>query len=137
MSDIKEAVLSIQNLTDGSPLIRYLRPWLVITDLEFQDAVNVSFNHIKDGLRRVSEKLSGSVDIFDDDQLREAACRCLKEITLHGDIVEGPEGPYAASFKMEWKGDNWHYISDPRLRQKCASKSYGEVRKAGLEYLGR
>lgn len=137
MSNIKNAVLSIQALNEKSGLIDYLRPWLVITDLELQDALALSFDDLREGLERIYSKLSDSCDIFDEDQLQEAACRCLGTIVMQGELMEDAEVRHRTSFKAEWNGNHWFYITDPRLRQRVETKSYAEVRRAGLEYLGR
>ena len=79
---IKEAINSLEALLDSAKvkLIDVLRPWMVITNLEFEDAVHLNYEVAVKGLWNVHNKLKEMTDVLDDDQLQEAACRCLKSI---------------------------------------------------------
>ena len=139
MTDIKEAILSIANLGEGSSIRVIMRPWMIITGLSCRDAVNMAMPQMLKGLKQAHEKLADSVDIFDEDQLQEAACRCLGEVTMYGDTLDEEDEYFAqeASFKMQWQGGSWHFCVDPRSRQRESSKSYHEALAAGREYLDR
>lgn len=122
---IKDAIASIPSLKeDTSPMIDFMRAWMIITGLDFKDVVHLSHKELVQGLGRVSSKLSDSVDIFDDDQLQEAACRCLGKITVYGDPVGEGDIVLSHGQDVSWDGSTWNYVSDPKMRLRETSKHY-------------
>lgn len=135
---IKEAINSLEALLDSAKvkLIDVLRPWMVITNLEFKDAVHLNYGAALEGLLNVHSKLKEMTDVLDDDQLQEAACRCLKDITVYGEDITDGEIAVRHSQKLSWDGNNWNYTADPKLRQRGTSKSYLEALAAVREMMG-
>ena len=135
---IKEAINSLEALLDSAKvkLIDVLRPWMVITNLEFEDAVHLNYGAALEGLLSVHSKLKEMTDVLDDDQLQEAACRCLKSIVVYGDDITDGEIAVRRSQRISWDGNNWNYTADPSLRQRGTSKSYLEALAAVREMMG-
>lgn len=133
---IKEAVREIQYLDGGCnhPLIRVMRPWMVITGLSLEDAIHLNYDETVRNLVLVHRKLGELLDILDEDQLQETACRCLKEIVVYGELVTDGDTAIRQRQVIAWDGDTWQYITDPKLRQRGSSKSYvtalADVREA-------
>lgn len=134
--NLRDTVRQIGQLNDAKPLIDFLRCWMDITDLDFKDAIHLSYPDLLDALRRVSTKLSDSVDLFDEDQLQEAACRCLKSITVYGDMITDRDVAVRQSQRIEWDGTAWHYMGDPTLRKRAEASSYRDALEAVKQSLG-
>ncbi len=126
---IKEAIQEIGSLTDDKPIIDILRPWMAITGLTFKDALHLSHGEAIEGLKAVHNKLGEVLDVLDEDQLQEAACRCLKDITVYGEMMSHGDVTVRHGQNLNWDGTAWIYISDPKLRQRDSSKSYAEALK--------
>jgi hypothetical protein len=135
---IKDAVVRIPSL-DGSksPMLEFMRAWMIITGLDFEDVVLLSYEELVGGLARVSAKLVGSLDIFDEDQAQEAACRCLGKVVVAGPIIEDADVAVRTSQRIEWDGSTWNYTADPRMRVRGVSKSFTVAVAAVKEVLGR
>jgi len=136
---IKDAIRSIEVLTEGvkkATLLDVLRPWTVITDLSFQDALHLNYENTFEGLLRVYGKLREMTDVLDEDQLRETACRSLKDITIYGEDITDGEIAVRYSQTLSWDGTHWNYTADPKLRQRGTSKSYVEALAAVREMMG-
>jgi hypothetical protein len=138
MSQIKNSIASIRDLHENTniPLINLMRPWMAITGLSFKDALHLTHLDLVEGLVRVHARLGDSLDIFDEDQLQEAACRCLKKITVYGEMITDGEFAVHRGQDIEWGGSSWVFISDPKLRMRETSMSYREALKAVQERLG-
>lgn len=135
---IRHAIQSIARLQQATnpPLIEVLRPWMVITGLTFKDALHVSYEDLQRGLDAVHEKLSGVLDVLDEDQLQEAACRSLKTVTVYGEMMTDGDVAVRHGQNIDWDGSSWNYVTDPKLRQRGASKSYAEALAAVREIVG-
>lgn len=134
--NIKHTIMSIPHLKgDDSPLIDYLRIWMEITDLDFKDVIHLTPGELTAGLGRVTTKLHESVDIFDEDQLREAACRCLKSISVYGEMITDGDVAVHQQQRIEWDGSKWNFLGDPKLRQPDTSTSYREALRRVQESL--
>lgn len=135
---IKEAIASLKSLDHetNAPIIDVLRPWMVITGLGFKDALHLVQQDVIEGLMRVHNKLGESLDIFDDDQLQEAACRCLGRVTVYGEMITDGETAIRHGQNIEWDGSTWVYIADAKMRQRGTSKTYPEALKAVREIVG-
>jgi hypothetical protein len=136
--NIKDAIASIRDLREDAniPLIDLMRPWMTITGLGFQDAVHLTHQDLVAGLVRVHARLGDSLDIFDEDQLQEAACRCLKRVTVYGEMITDGELAVRHGQNIEWDGSTWVFISDPKLRMRETTMSYREALKAVQDRLG-
>ena len=134
----KEAIASLKNLDLDTrvPLIDMLRPWMLITGLGFKDALHLVHHDLVEGLMRVYQKLGESIDIFDNDQLQEAACRCLGRVTIFGEMITDGETAIRHGQNIEWDGSTWNYIADAKMRQRGTTKSYPEALKAVREIVG-
>lgn len=134
---LKDTIAGLRWLSENInvPLIQLLRPWMVITGLEFQDGVHLTADQLVNSLLRVYGKLGDSLDLLDEDQLQEAACRCLKKITVYGEMIDSS---VAAQQKqdVEWDGSTWVFIADPKMRLRETSKSYVQALGAVKERLG-
>lgn len=135
---IKDAIASLKTLDHetNAPIIDVLRPWMVITGLGFKDALHLVQQDVIEGLMRVHNKLGESLDIFDDDQLQEAACRCLGRVTVYGEMITDGETAIRHGQNIEWDGSTWVYIADAKMRQRGTSTSYPEALKAVREIVG-
>jgi len=135
---IKDAINSIKDLETktNAPLIDVLRPWMTITGLGFKDALHLVHQDLVEGLMRVHEKLGESLDIFDEDQLQEAACRCLGRVTVYGDMITDGDIAIRHGQNIEWDGTMWLYISDPKMRQRGTTKSYTQALATVREIVG-
>lgn len=135
---IKEAIQGIADLKEDTniPMINIMRPWMIITDLSFKDAIHLTHRDMIAGLVRVHNKLGEVLDVLDEDQLRESACRCLKEVVVYGDEITDGEIAVRHSQRLSWDGSNWNYTADPKLRQRATSKSYIEALATVRELFG-
>ena len=135
---VKESIASLKNLDPdtNAPLIDVLRPWMVITGLGFKDALHLVHKDLVEGLMRVFKKLGDSLDIFDEDQLQEAACRCLGRVTVYGEMIIDGDTGIRHGPNIEWDGSTWNYITDAKMRQRGTSKSYPEALKTVREIVG-
>lgn len=135
---MKDAIREIKTLAEDTnvPIIDVLRPWMVLTGLTFKDALHLTHHDAIEGLMRVYAKLAEVLDVLDDDQIQEAACRCLKNITVYGEMITDGEVALRHGQTISWDGSTWHYTTDPKLRQRGSSKSYAEALNAVREMLG-
>jgi len=136
---IKDAIASLRDLDQdtNAPLIDVLRPWMLVTGLGFKDALHLVHKDLIEGLMRVYKKLGDSIDIFDEDQLQEAACRCLGRVTVYGEMITDGDGDgIRHGQNIEWDGNTWNYIADAKMRLRGASKSYPEALKTVQEIVG-
>ena len=138
MTDIKNTIAGLRHLHENInlPLIDLLRPWMVITGLEFKDGVHLTADSLVEKLLRVHAKLGDSLDLLDDDQLQEAACRCFKKITVYGELIEEGDIVLKHGQDIEWDGSTWIFISDPKLRMRETSKLYLNALEAVKQRLG-
>lgn len=136
---LKDTINEIATLRDNpdATIMDALRPWMVITGLSFKDALHLSYPQVTEGLFAVYNKLEDVIDVLDDDQIQEAACRSLKKITVVGDTITDGDVAVRSGKDISWDGTTWAWISDPKLRQRNTSKSYREALSAVLEELGR
>jgi len=125
---IQQAVEDIQLLTkthgDGHAgdisLAKLLRPWLAITDLEFEDALAMSATELWEQLSRVHTGLSGYLAVMgttpDPEQLQEAACRLMGSFEIAGtNVIEG-DIDITQKMTINFDGGVWVYVTDPKLR---------------------
>lgn len=135
---LKETIAGLKHLHENInvPLIELLRPWMIITGLEFKDGVHLTADDLVQKLLRVYAKLGDSLDLLDEDQLREAACRCLKKVTVYGELVEDGGIVLKHGQDIEWEGSTWVFISDPKLRLRETSKFYEHALEAVKQRLG-
>lgn len=125
----REAIAGLRHLHENVnvPIIELLRPWMIITGLDFKDAIHLTADDLVKQLLRVHAKLGDSLDLLDEDQLQEAACRCLKKITVYADPVDDGEVAVRHGQDVDWDGTSWVYITDPKLRMRESSKHYSEA----------
>jgi len=137
-NSIKDTIASLKHLHENVnvPLIDLMRPWMVITGLDFKDAVHLTADGLVQALLRVHGKLGDSLDLLDEDQLQEAACRCIKKVTVYGDLVDGGDGARSHGQDLSWDGSTWNFVVDPKLRMRETSKRYLEALAAVKERLG-
>jgi hypothetical protein len=142
-SDIKQTIRDIGRLTERRsdmddfkamatvPLIDMMRPWLVITNLDFKDVVHVSVEEIWSALCRVHDKLGGILDVLEEDQMRETACRMIASVTVRDadPVVDGDILLHCGT-TISWDGGSWQYVSDPKLRMRASAKTYAEALEA-------
>lgn len=135
---IKDAIASTRDLRERGrlPLLDVLRPWMAITGLGFKDALHLTHDDLVEGLVRVHARLGDSLDIFDEDQLQEAACRCLGSVTVYAEMITDGELAVRHGQNIEWDGGKWVYISDPKMRMRETASSYREALRAVREQLG-
>jgi len=135
---IKNTIAGLRHLHENVnvPLIDLLRPWMVITNLDFKDGVHLTADDLVQKLLRVHAKLGDSLDLLDEDQLQEAACRCLKKITVYGELIEDGEIILKHGQDIEWDGSTWIFICDPKLRLRETSKLYLNALEAVKQRLG-
>jgi len=135
---MKDAIREIKTLSEDTnvPIIDVLRPWMVITGLTFKDALHLTHHDAIEGLMRVYAKLAEVLDVLDDDQVQEAACRCLKRITVYGEMITDGTVAVRHGQNVEWDGASWLYTADPKLRQRGSTKSYREALAAVREIVG-
>jgi hypothetical protein len=139
---IKTAITSLKNLKLGAPfgeepLISLIRPWMIITDLELLDAIHLNLNDLREQLSSIRDSLTDVIDIVDEDQLQEAACRKIKSINVYADMIPDRDVAERAKLTINWDGGKWLYITDPKLRMTESSTSYKEARKAVFGMLDR
>lgn len=127
-TELKQAIAGLGQMLEGTaattPLIKLLRPWLVITGLEFKDAVHLTSDTLWTAYGAISSKLGEVLDVLDDDQLREAACRCLGNVTVYGDLIEEGDVALHHGITISWSGTQWAYVTDPKLRLRETSSSF-------------
>lgn len=126
---VQQAISSIKHLQENTnvPLIDLLRPWMVITGLDFKDAIHLTHMQLTNGLCRIYNRLGDSLDIFDGDQLQEAACRCLQTVTVYGEPLQEEDTAVAVGQTIQWDGSRWIFISDPKMRLRESAPSYKEA----------
>lgn len=142
MSDIKTTIKSLKALKLGpdvqqEPLINLIRPWMIITDLELIDAIHLDVESLQNQLSDIRDSLKDVIDIVDEDQLQEAACRKLKTVHIYGDMIQDEDIAERAKLTINWDGGKWVYITDPKLRMTESSNSYLEAKEAVCQMLGR
>lgn len=131
--NIKQAIRLLGQLpADETPMIEFIRCWMTITGLDFKDAVHLRYGELVQQLTLVAEKLSDSTDIFDEDQLQEAACRCLKTVKIYGDSIIEEDVSVEQSQTLSWDGSRWNFIVDPKLRMRETSTQFASARDAVL-----
>lgn len=135
---LKQAIIEISKLQEDSnvPIIDILRPWMAITGLTFKDALHLTHYDAIQGLMRVYAKLGEVLDVLDEDQIQEAACRCLKTVTVYGEMITDGTVAVRHGQNISWDGNNWLYTSDPKMRQRGQTKSYPEALAAVRELMG-
>jgi len=135
---LKDAILEIRKLEDDTnvPIIDILRPWMAITGLTFKDALHLTPADAINGLIAVHKKLGEVLDVLDEDQLQEAACRCLKTVTVYGELITDGDVAVRHGQNIQWDGNTWVFITDPKMRQRGSSKSYSEALKIVREFIG-
>lgn len=150
MSDIKQAIREIHGLIErrtgdgvdvkgmaGTSLIDMMRPWLVITGLDFKDVVHLTVEDLWTALGRIHDKLGGIIDVLDGDQLREAACRVIGSVTVHSDEPVAEDGVVIHSgLTVSWDGGAWQYVTDPKMRLRESAGTYAEALAAVRRMLG-
>ena len=126
---LKQAIVEIGNLRENTnvPIIDILRPWMAITGLTFKDALHLTHRDALDGLMRVYGKLGDVIDVLDEDQIQEAACRCLKTVTVYGEMITDGTVAVRHGQNIAWDGTTWHYTADPKMRQRGSTKVYAEA----------
>lgn len=132
---IKETVQDLPRLLDKDPetiaLIHTIRPWMFITGLEFHHVILLPVKRLIGDLRKVSATIGAVVDVFDETQAQEAACRAIAKIDIITEVVI--EGVVSQRVQpLEWDGKTWHYFSDPVLHLKESAQSYVQARDAIL-----
>jgi hypothetical protein len=134
---IKDAIAGLRHLPENVnvPIIDLMRPWMTLTGLEFKDAVHMTADDLVKKLLAVHAKLGDSLDLLDEDQLQEAACRCLKKITVYGDLVGEGDIVLSHGQDVSWDGSTWNFVVDPKLRMRQTSKHYLEAITAVKELL--
>jgi len=135
---LKEAIQEVSKIKEGAnlPIIDILRPWMAITGLTFKDALHLTHKDAVEGLMRVHTKLSEVLDVLDEDQIQEAACRCLKTVTVYGEMITDGTVAVRHGQNIAWDGTTWHYTADPKMRQRGTTKSYAEALGAVREMMG-
>jgi hypothetical protein len=130
--NLKDTIAGLRHLHENInvPLIELLRPWMIITGLDFKDGVHLTADELVQKLLRVYVKLGDSLDLLDEDQLREAACRCFKKVTVYGELVEDAGIVLKHGQDIEWDGNTWIFISDPKLRMRETTKVYAHALEA-------
>jgi hypothetical protein len=136
-TNIKDAIAGLRDIPEDSkvPLIDLMRPWMAITGLEFKDVVHLTAQDLGTKLRAIHTKFGDSLDLFDEDQLREAACRCMQKVTVYGELIKDGDVAVRQSQDMIWDGTTWTFVVDPRMRLRQTSKSYVESLAAVKEQL--
>jgi len=135
---LKDAIVEIGNLREDTnvPIIDVLRPWMAITGLTFKDALHLTHYDAIQGLMRVYTKLGEVLDVLDEDQIQEAACRCLKTVTVYGEMITDGTVAVRHGQNIAWDGSTWHYTADPKMRQRGTTKSYTDALAAVREAMG-
>jgi len=130
-------------LKDGQagevPLAKLLRPWLAITDLEFEDALARSASDLWDQLSKVHKGLSGYLAVMgsmpDPNELQEAACRLMGSFEITGtNIIEG-DMDITQKMSIAFEGGVWVYVTDPKLRLIGRTDSFQTALAAVREML--
>ena len=126
---VRTAIASLKDLTPEAnlPIIDVLRPWMVITGLDFKDAIHCSYQDLVSALCLIYEKLGDSTDIFDEESLQEAACRCLNKITVYGEPMKEGFVQVTPSIDLVWDGNSWIFITDPKMRSQGIATRYKEA----------
>lgn len=135
---LKQAIQEIGDLREDTnvPIIDVLRPWMAITGLTFKDALHLTHHDTIKGLMRVHSKLAEVLDVLDEDQLQEMACRCLKTITVYGEMITDGTVAVRHGQNIAWDGATWHYTTDPKMRQRGSTKVYAEALAAVRDAMG-
>jgi|GEM_PF-3769515 len=140
-TELKTVIGGLAQMLEGNaattPLIKLLRPWLVITGLEFKDAVHLTSETLWAGYGAVSSKLGEVLDVLDDDQLREAACRCLGSVTVYGELIQEGDVAVHHGITISWTGSQWAHVTDPKLRLRETSDSFANALVAVSEILAQ
>lgn len=130
---------SIQNISQkrlaDTPLITVLRYWMTITGLDFKDAIHVSFEEMSRDLENIHDRLASVVDVLDDDQAQEAACRLLEQIHIYSDDMDDEEVSARSRITVKWDGSAWQFICDPKLRLRESKPRFVDAREAVLKML--
>jgi hypothetical protein len=127
----------LEGSAEKTPLIKLLRPWLVITGLDFKDAVHLTSDALWSAYQSINTKLGEVIDVLDDDQLREAACRCLGSVTVYGEMIQEGDVAVHHGITISWTGNRWAYVTDSKLRLRETSSSFVEGLAAINEALTR
>jgi hypothetical protein len=133
---IKETIQDLPRLLekdlDALALIHILRPWMVITGLEFEHAIMLPVKRMIDDLKRVHATVGPVVGVFDETQAQEAACRAIAKLEIITEVLMEDVVTHRAQ-PLEWYSNAWNYFSDPVLRLKHTVESYVEARDAILQ----
>ena len=139
---IKTTITGLKSLKLGTgagkePLINLIRPWMIITDLELMDAIHLNVEELQGQLSSIRDSLMDVIDIVDEDQLQEAACRKIKSMNVYADMIPDQDVAERAKLTINWDGSKWLYITDPKLRMTESSSSYKAARDAVFNMLQR
>lgn len=138
---MKDTIRSLRKLKLGSPdeepVIHLIGPWMTVTDLELMDVIHLPLCQIVSDLVTIREALSDVVDVMDDDQVQEAACRKIGKLNVYGDMIQDAGVAERAKITINWDGGRWLYITDPKLRMTESSVSYKTAKEAVFQMLKR
>lgn len=134
LSEIEDISLKYGSVMPGDvPLRKLLRPWLVITDLNVEDALILTAGEIWTQLSEVRQGLLGYMMVMakdtDSDQLQEAACRLIGEFNLGGEkVVEGKIVMVVQQKNpIRFESGVWNYCSDPAMRLMETAPTFREA----------
>lgn len=130
--NIKSAFKTIGDLLrndglGGLTFAEMMHLWISITDLELKDVIHLTPAQTQRELTLVHEKLRDVVDILDGDQLQEAACRLIKNVKVHRDPLGDIDFSVESGVDLNWDGNRWRFVSDPKLRLQEGAATYREA----------
>jgi hypothetical protein len=113
------------------PLRQLLRPWLILTDLEWQEGMDLSAGKIWRDLQAVHQGLASYLKVMGSTpnpvELQEAACRLIGEFQIRGADVTDGDINLTSHSTISFEGGAWVYVTDARLRLRDSKPTFREA----------
>jgi hypothetical protein len=113
---IRDLIQHLYSNDEEIRLLDYFQVWMEVTGLEFKDVLHLKPSSLQEGTARIAKRLGNSLDLFDNDQLQEAACRCLENIVVIGEPIVDNGVSVEKKDILSWDGNAWVCVIDPKMR---------------------
>lgn len=131
--DIRDLVRSLKKLFDEPDKVRLrdvLHPWSVLGEVHGPGLLDYRWEDLVFLLKEVYSRLAPVLDVLDEDQTREAACRAIGKFVVFGPktLDEETQLEVGLRFLIAWENDAWVYYADPKTRIPSKCDTYVEAR---------
>lgn len=112
------------------PLKELLRPWLVVTGLEWREAVDCSVGQIWRDLQVANQGVSSYLKVMGEENpvdLREFSCRLIGRFTVMGEDIRDENVTATTRLTITFENGAWFYVSDTKLRLRDSRPTFSEA----------